>query len=75
MSANRFDRYEASLQRLQKLLGKSPQSAKALAIRMSCSKPTIYARLRELRVRGIRIETVEFREGATGPKAVGYLVP
>lgn len=74
MAATRFDVYEDELQKLRGVLSSRPQSAKRLAAKLGCSKPTVYARIRTLQERGVAISTVEFREGITGPKTTGYLL-
>lgn len=73
--ANRWERYEDDLVVLQHTLKtEGPLSARQLAERLECSKPTIYARLAALRERGVALKTKRVRDGASGPKALGYLL-
>lgn len=68
--------YEEGLEALLKVLRRqsSGLSARELADRLKCSKPTVYARLEELASRGFTFETTEKRAGERGPKAVAVVL-
>lgn len=64
--------YDATLDRLCRVLRQKPLTAKAIADRFSCSKPVAYQRIAALRARGVAVYTIPVRESATGPRATAY---
>jgi predicted ArsR family transcriptional regulator len=62
------------LEALLAALKKEPLTARKLAQLLSCSKPTIYKRLDDLRDRGVSLRTRRTREGEAGPPARAYFV-
>lgn len=57
------------------LAGPGGMTARQLAKRLRCSKPTIYARVERIRALGVvTIKTRKIREGQRGPKANAFVL-
>lgn len=63
------------LNRLAALLRKQPLTAKQIAAQTKCCVPAVYARIRALQARGVRVLQQPITEKRTGPKAVAYFSP
>jgi biotin operon repressor len=68
----RAAKLDAALTRVVEELRKGPCSARDLAPKLSCSKPTVYAWIEQLKARGVPVVETPEREGARGPKAVVF---
>jgi biotin operon repressor len=65
--------YEDQLTRLAKVLArKQPHTARELASKLKCSKPTVYARLAALEASGTPIARLKVRDGTRGPLAAAF---
>ena len=51
-----------------------PRTARAIGVRMRCSKPTAYKRINLLRKRGFKVKYKRVREGDSGPPARAFYV-
>lgn len=71
----RQTKFEAALDQLAERLRAKPCTARQLAQALECSKPTVYARLEALEVRGVRIDRKLARDGTRGPLAVEFRIP
>lgn len=65
---------DSVLQKLLDALAAEPRTALALKRVLSCSKPTAYKRLAELRKRGVRVRFKRVREGRCGPPSRAFYV-
>lgn len=59
---------------LAKLLRERPYTARGIAERLGITKPTAYARVAALAMRGYVIKMVFVREGLHGPEAKAYSI-
>ncbi len=65
--------YQAILDNFAEHL-REARTAREIAARAECSKPTVYARIEALVARGVPIIRREVRAGATGPLAIAYFI-
>lgn len=68
------DRADEDLKELESLLRESPMTARAIAERLGISKPTAYARVAKLAMRGVVVQRTKVREGLHGPEADAFSV-
>lgn len=65
--------YQKTLDRLASLLRSRPRTAREIADKMKCCRPTAYQRLEGLRARGEEVYMLTgVAKGATGPRATAY---
>lgn len=72
--ATRSEKLARALDRLAELLRDRPLTARQIAKRTHCSKPTVYARLGALKERGDAVVSDLARDGKSGPKAQAYRI-
>lgn len=71
---SRDDKHAADLRELARLLRLGPQSARAVQQALGVSKPTVYARIKDLPTLGYTVVESTAREGSRGPRATIYTV-
>jgi predicted transcriptional regulator len=54
------------------LLKKQPSTARMIATALKVSKPTAYARVREIEKAGLSVKRTRVRQGLTGPLATVF---
>jgi DNA-binding MarR family transcriptional regulator len=64
--------YTKALDRLAALLRQRPHTARVLAEKLGCSRPTVYARIDALRVRGEQVYTLPAEADGTGPRPLAF---
>lgn len=72
--ATRSEKLTRALDRLAALLREKPLTARQIAKRTRCSKPTVYARLDALKARGEQVVPAAVRDGKSGPLSSAYRI-
>ena len=62
------------MKELEQLLRAKPMTARTIADVFGISKPTAYARVAKLAMRGIAVRRTKVREGLHGPEADAFSV-
>jgi hypothetical protein len=76
-STNRFTVHRSACAELERVLRSpgGPYTARQLALRLGCSKPTVYARLDALGRSGAKISVTEWRDPKKpGPVSCAYRI-
>ena len=68
------ERREANMRQLVALLREKPHTARSIAERLGVTKPTAYARVAQLALRGHKVDVQKVREAQSGPKALAYSI-
>lgn len=69
-----MNKHDKNLDKLAALLRKKPITAREIAEKLGCCKPTAYQRLRALIERGDGVITIPDKTVRTGPPALLYAI-